>query len=549
MTHPLRDYQTDMVDAFNRAARRGHKAMYGVLPTGCGKTRVASELIAGTVERGNRVLWVVHTRELVAQAAEAIAARLGETATVGVVMAEQDQCTADVVVGSIQTLRSDRLDRVHDANPIRRLIIDECHHVTPDNTYAGLVQRMPEGTVTIGITATPFRADTKVMQEVLPHCAYERTIPDMIQDGWLCDLRYRQVAIDALDLSEARMSRKLGELDFAMRDLAPAVERPDVIESTVYETIEHLVDGRPALCFAASVAHARDLAACYNRAGYAAAAVWGDQPKDERAEVLRQWRAGRIQVVTNCAVLTEGFDFPEISTVIVARPTMSVSLYTQMIGRGTRLAEGKDDCVIVDITGRMPARAVPIDLADIVGEDLDEPAADGTAKVRKPKDKDKHGFAVHALRDPYGKARWSWTEHPHHPGVWFAPVASDLTCILAPDPKGSGLYCPYVIPVVNWRVEQPQRASSDWVPRRQAIADLEATLARANRVQKSLAHRDKAWRSEIATEKQMGLLKRMDGNLYKVAYADRWSKGDVALAITAVQITKAVGAVTKANAA
>lgn len=534
---PLRDYQSDMVRSVRRAIARGHRRMYCALPTGCGKTRVASELVASSVEGGRRVLWLVHRRELVQQAADAISARLaGMDATVGIVMASQDDSGADVVVASVQSLRPERLDAV--GTDIPRVIIDECHHVTPGSMYQQILDALDDPVV-VGITATPYRADRLNMEDVLPYCAFDRDIPAMIQAGWLCDLRYKQVNIAGLDLTDVKMSRRLGEVDFSTKELAPHVERDDVVYDTIEKTIDE-IGTRPTVVFAASVAHAKRLAELYGYGGVPSAAIYGDMLDTERRAILADWRRGALQLVTNCAVLTEGFDYPDISCVVMARPTLSVGLYTQMIGRGTRLAQGKDHCLVLDITGRMPARAVAVDLADIVGENLTFTGDDGEEQVIEVSRKEKEeGMRPHALRDPYGKSRFAWTHHPHFDGVWFTPCGEKTNAVLIPDPGGSGLYHAYL-------AEQRGRdwvfhvASYEMAPRRQAIADLEATLAKSGRVAATLGHASKKWRSDAATPQQLKMLGTLDGDLAKSAKEGNWSKGDVSLAIGAVYLRSGI---------
>lgn len=542
----LRPYQRIMLDALARDIDQGKRGMYAVLPTGCGKTRVGAELIGEMLP--HRSLWVVHTRELVHQAADAIRANLENfrfqmgaitrRPTVGVVMADNDECEADVVVGSIQTLRSER--RLASLRRISGVcIIDECHHVTKDNTYADLAHYVQDEwkTPVVGLTATPFRGDNKAMQDMLPHCSFERSIADMIREGWLCDLVYRQVTIEGLDLSDVRMVRKLGEADFNERDLAPKVESYDVIAQTVRETAPIIKQrGVPSLAFCTSVAHAQQMANAYRSQGLRSHAVWGAQPKDERDSVLKMWRAGAIDVVTNCAVLTEGFDFPQIGTLVIARPTTSVALYTQMVGRGTRIVDGKSECMILDITGRMPARAVRVSLDDLVGENLSEESENGEITLER-KRLNAARPRVHALRDPYGRARFAWTQHPLVAGVWFTPIADGIRAVLLPAPTGVGLYRAFL-----WRRDMPslQQAGAEFVPRRQAIADMEASLARARITSKALSYRNKKWRDELPTGKQLQLLARRHPALHRAAVAEKWSKGDVSLAIDAIEITQRV---------
>ena len=534
--YELRDYQSLMLNAIRHSMAEGYTGIYGVLPTGCGKTRVASELVRYALPK--RSIWLVHTRELVQQAADALRENLRDASvqlgpitrrpTVGVVMADSDECESDVIVASVQTVRNPA--RFNRLGRLGLCVIDECHHITGDNSYAAIVATLQAQSPLpiVGITATPFRSDAKAMQEILPHCAFERTIADMIRDGWLCDLVYEHVGVGSLDLSDVKMVRKLGELDYSERELVTKVEAPNVVIETVEKTAQRIKDrNAPALAFCTSVNHAHMLARAYNLAGLRAAAVYGAQPKEDRAEILSKWRNGAIDIVTNCAVLTEGFDFPQIGTLVIARPTTSVGLYTQMVGRGTRISGDKQDCLILDITGRMPARAVAITLDDLIGEDLSETTEDGAAVIKRDLLKSARP-RVHALRDPFGRARFAWTQHPTVSNVWFAPLNAGIHAALLPEPTGSGLYRPFLA----FREQAGlQAAGSEYVTRRQAIADMEASLARARITSKALSLSNRKWRNELPSSKQIDMLRRFDRNMAQLAISERWSKGDLSLAI------------------
>ncbi len=529
----LRDYQTAMVDAV-LAASPQHPRQYAVLPTGCGKTRAGAAILAHFHAAGRRSLWIVHTRELVHQAAEVIAGLI-PTASVGIVMATSDETDADIVVASVQTLRSQNRSAavLNGRSPLDGVcIVDECHHVTSKNSYAGIIEDL--SIPVVGITATPFRADSEEMQSVLPHCAYERSIMDMIDGGWLCNLNYRPVPITDLDLTDAKLVRKLGDRDFADSYLAPKVQSAQVVNELIAGTAQTIKDrGAPALVFATNVAHAQQLAAAYARAGISSGVVYGDQDRAVREQTLDDWRERRIQLVTNVAVLTEGFDFPDIGTLIIARPTTSVALYTQMVGRGTRIAQGKNECMILDMTGRMPARYRTISLDDMIGEEASETDANGDVilrrQVRNPNAPKR--IRMRALKDPYGRSRFAWTQHPVIDSVWFAPIGKDVRAVLVPH-GDSGLFVPHVFMDRDVTI-----AAGDPVPRRQAIADMEATLAKSHIRVKALSTATSSWRSEMPSDKQLGLLFRMSSVLGTQAKGGGWTKGEVSLAIDALMIT------------
>jgi len=249
------------------------------------------------------------------------------------------------------------------------LLIDEAHHAVPGSAYAQILGALEaaspdERLVAIGCTATPYRSDTKSMLSLLSTCAFVREIPQMIREGWLAPLTWVPLVLD-LDLASLPLTQT-EEPDYAPEALTRTLLRTAVMQELVRQVAPHL-EQRPTLVFAASVEHAQQLASLFCQAGRSAVAVSWHLRQSHREQIYADWRAGHIQIVCNCSLLTEGFDFPAIAALVIARPTRSPGLYVQMLGRGTRTAPGKRDCLVIDTRLRMkvsPSSETPLSLVE-----------------------------------------------------------------------------------------------------------------------------------------------------------------------------------------
>jgi superfamily II DNA or RNA helicase len=383
----LRDYQREAVASVLRLRKEGLRRLVVHLPTGAGKTVIFSEL-ARMARRP--VLVLAHRTELIEQAADKLRQALGPAAA-GQVAVEQAgaraPADAKVVVASIRSLHEARLARVLAERRFGLVVYDECHHATADankGVLAALGCFDPDwdGTL-LGFTATPARADGVGLDTVFEAVACSRTLPQMIAAGWLAPLRGFRVAT-AADLTPVAPTRA----DLELEALAEAVDVEDR-NALVARTIQELARDRRTLAFCVTVNHARRLAASLRAIGVPAGYVHGEMPADERARALAAFREGRVQVLTNVGVLTEGFDDPGVSCVAMARPTRSQALYVQCVGRGTRLHPGKRDCLVLDFVDASDLDLVtlpvlygmPRDL-DLLGEDPDE-AAEALGQLRQ----------------------------------------------------------------------------------------------------------------------------------------------------------------------
>ena len=353
----LRDYQDRAVSA-TVAAIDDRPIL--VAPTGAGKT-VMGVAIARRLDAAT--LWVAHRRELVAQAAAAVREAGGEC---GVILAGERPCPeAPIQVASIQTLARRELPH-HDI-----VVIDECHHATAAS-YARVLDR-PR---VLGLTATPFRLDGKG----LGSAGFRRFVvaahtDDLCADGTLHSPRV--FAAPPPDLSEVKITA--GDFNLGALSRSDAVK---ALTGKIVDTWRKRADGRRTVAFAIDVSHAETIAANFRTAGVPAEVVHGTMPKDARAAVLARLASGATKVVANCMVLTEGWDLPALEVAVVARPTASLQLHLQMIGRIMRACDGKDGAVVLDHAGNYH-RHGPVTKRHVFSlEDRVRPATDGEAPVR-----------------------------------------------------------------------------------------------------------------------------------------------------------------------
>tara|TARA_R110002012_G_scaffold45866_6_gene121607 strand:- start:79 stop:1683 length:1605 start_codon:yes stop_codon:yes gene_type:complete len=348
MSIALRPYQEDAVAAARQTWKSTRSALV-VLPTGTGKTITALSIVAKAREKGFRVLWLAHRQELLTQPAKAFGAVWPDLADdIGIVRATQNDFGAGIVFASIDTVRNPtRLAEVLSAGPPMLVVCDEAHHSMArswQSVLTAIDEAAEKAPFRLGLTATPERTDSKHLGKMWD-IAYSYSMMDAMDEGYLVPITPVTEYLEDLDLSEVA-----GTADYNAEELAKALLAASVVEHTVDAMNRH-GSGRRALLFTASVEQARLTADGLNEAGWRAAFVSGETPTDERADALRRFEAGDINVICNCAVLTEGTDLPVADCIVVARPTRSKPLYIQMIGRGLRLSPGKDDCLVIDLSG------------------------------------------------------------------------------------------------------------------------------------------------------------------------------------------------------
>ena len=314
-------------------------------------TAISANLMAHHGFRG-KLLFAIHMETLAVQAANAMQ-KWNPNARVAVEMANSYAdmdgfYPPDIIVASIPTLGRKGSDRIKRFNPadFSAVIQDECHIGISDSfkrvyQHFGLLEPNPEGPLFLGITATPNRTDGKGLKELFDMIVFDMGIVDGIEKGWLCDLRgYRVDGHAKLDKVHTRAG------DFAQDELSDEVNTPERNAIIVKEWYK-VAFGKRTLAFTVDVQHALDLAEAFRVHGIGAKAVWGDDP--DRHQKILEHKTGKIDVLCNCAVLSIGYDDPHIQCIISAAPTKSHLRYTQQIGRGTRIADGKQECIVIDV--------------------------------------------------------------------------------------------------------------------------------------------------------------------------------------------------------
>ena len=373
----LSDYQNEAIAAAMQYGRSGRKRALIVLPTGTGKTIIFCAMAATA---SKKVLVLAHREELLKQTLE----KIHETDSSLTATLEQAgnriDFKAKIIVASVQTLARSplRLRSLHPQN-FSLVIVDEAHHATARSyidilSHFGLMPRFDtitapdnmtkrewqqhashlmvewdspgqEAPFLCGFTATPHRSDGKALGFIFDEIVYSKSMIEMMKDGWLIPIRGVRVGTEE-DISKVK---KRGG-DYAVRELSAVVNTEDRNELAVHSYQRH-ADNRSTIVFAVDVEHAIEITRCFTENGLRAEYVVGARSRmaRDREDIIAEFRSGELPILVNCQVLTEGFDNPRVSCIIMARPTSSSLLYTQMIGRGTRIAEGKKDLLVIDL--------------------------------------------------------------------------------------------------------------------------------------------------------------------------------------------------------
>lgn len=336
MGQELRPYQQLARDHIHAEWENGHTRTLLVLPTGTGKTIVFASVAADQVRAGDRVLILAHRGELLEQAADKLQRSTGLVSAVEKADATCLNTWFRVVVGSVQTLqRTARLERFpHDY--FGTIIIDEAHHAITDG-YRRILDYFGDAKV-LGVTATPDRGDMRNLGEVFDSLAFEYKLTDAIKEGYLCRIMAQTIPLK-LDISSVTMSGG----DYAVGDLGTALD--PYLEQIAAEMAQRC-KGRKTVVFLPLIKTSQKFRDLLNSHGFRAAEVNGQST--DRKEVLADFDAGKYNVLCNSMLLTEGWDCPSVDCVVVLRPTKVRSLYSQMVGRGTRLSPGKSDLLLLD---------------------------------------------------------------------------------------------------------------------------------------------------------------------------------------------------------
>ncbi|MDD6489285.1 MAG: DEAD/DEAH box helicase [Clostridia bacterium] len=332
----LRPYQEEARSAVFDQWEQGFKKTLVVLPTGCGKTIVFAKITEDCVRKGQRVLILAHRGELLDQAADKLYKSTGLKSSVE---KAENSCLNSwyrVVVGSVQTLMREKRLAHFSTDYFDTIIIDEAHHCISDS-YQKILNHFDNAKV-LGVTATPDRGDMKNLGSVFESLAYEYTLPRAIKEGYLSPIKAITIPLK-LDLTG--VSTQAG--DFKASDIDTALD--PYLYQIADEMLNYCKD-RKTVVFLPLVKTSQKFRNILNSKGFKAAEVNGESP--DRAEILKDFDEGKYNVLCNSMLLTEGWDCPSVDCVIVLRPTKVRGLYCQMVGRGTRLCEGKTELLLLD---------------------------------------------------------------------------------------------------------------------------------------------------------------------------------------------------------
>lgn len=404
MTHELayRPYQRQTIDAIQSDWAAGCSDVMITVATGGGKTVIFLGLLAETLHQHphKRCLIIAHRNELIDQPIERLAMFWPHLRSrSGIVMAGQDECDKQIIVATVQTLNAKgRLERILAHGPIDYLVTDECHHA-PANTYVQVYECLREANPNlrhVGVTATPLRADGEGLRKVYEKESAHYGIKELVRLGFLAPPRWLGIKT-GISLKGVSSNGGGEDRDFNQRQLASIFETDNCFELVV-ESHKKYAAERPSICFTVSVEGAHDLAKKFNEAGIPAAAADGTTPKPERKQIINDFRAGRLQVLCNVGLWTEGLDLPELSCVHMVRPTQSDGLYAQCIGRGLRILPGKEDALILDYLPK-DTRNIAL-LGDMLGVEVKK-----SAYIKADDDEDDEGEVLGGFVFD-GEVRW-----------------------------------------------------------------------------------------------------------------------------------------------
>ena len=427
----LRDYQREAIDAVFAAWAGGMQRPAIVLPTGAGKTVVFASLIkefrsaparAMAPNRGLRVIVLAHRDELVDQAIAKIRA-IAPDLNVGKVKAQDRQTAADVMVCSVQTISRDKplqeiKDWEQDVGPVGLIITDECHHAAAAS-YKKIYDAFPDA-LQLGVTATMARGDGMGLGSVWEDVVYKRSILNLISKGHLTDVRTKRIDLESLSMAGVKVG--MGDWQAAALGDALMESKFDTVIADAYK--EH-AGKRQGIVFTPTVETAEAAMQALASAGIPSAMVDGTTPREQRQQIYEKFRTGKVQVLANCMVLTEGFDAPWAEVAVIARPTKNESLYVQMVGRVLRPWPEKKEALVLDLVGASSNKLrTLIDLEPGAVQELRDGESLAEAVVREAEAKNAKvpaGSLAFELKvrdvDSFGASSVAWCRSPK--GVMF----------------------------------------------------------------------------------------------------------------------------------
>ena len=343
MNDTLRDYQQEMKLRLFKEWEL-HRSVMVQMPTGTGKTHLLAAIVREFLRgSGSRVWIVAHRRELVEQIVETVS-RHG--------MSKED---GRVRVMSIQWLSRNRKSMDEEPDLI---VIDEAHHALAE-TYRILWENYPEARK-LGMTATPCRLNGKGFTDLFDSLIASWTVAEFIGKGWLSSFDYVSIRANSREQRLIDSLKKRGaDGDYQVKEMNEVLNR-EISIGRLYESVERYARGKKGIVYAVSIAHARRIAACYSAHGLEAVAIDSRTPASERRELVEDFRRGKVKVLVNVDIFSEGFDCPDVEFVQLARPTLSLAKYLQQVGRGLRKSDNKESCMLIDNVGLHRIFGLPV---------------------------------------------------------------------------------------------------------------------------------------------------------------------------------------------
>ena len=351
----LRDYQSDICsrvsDAFDK-----HRSVMVQMPTGTGKTMVLAELVKRLMmkDEGIRILIVAHRRELIEQI-KATVKRMGLNADNQLSVINNQT----IIVESIQTI-SRRIATIEFAPSL--VVIDEAHHALA-KTYKMMWDAWPDARF-LGLTATPCRLNGKGFTDLFDVLVQSWDIPTFIKEKWLATYDFVSIKADSRTQQLISSLKKRGaDGDYQVKEMDAMLNKRPSIER-LYNCVTEFARNRKGFVYAINIDHARSIAEHYQSKGVNAVAIDSHTPVKERERIISSFRSGELQVLVNVDIFSEGFDCPDVEFIQLARPTLSLAKYLQMVGRGLRPSKGKKNCMIIDNVGLYRVFGLPSQIWD-----------------------------------------------------------------------------------------------------------------------------------------------------------------------------------------
>jgi len=502
----LRPYQTESINRILASYEQNkHSSELLVLPTGSGKTVIFSQIIHHLSEKyGVNALVIAHRDEILDQSADKYR-MVKPDAIIGKVGSGIHEYGGEVTVASIQTIsRPEHLKRLQSIG-YGLVITDEAHHSQAES-YQKVYEVLPDAFHLL-VTASPDRLDGKPLLDGKKPL-YEASIIDLAthEPAYLCDMRAIPIQTN---LSLDGIHTQAG--DFKIDELEAAVDTAER-NQLIVQKYQQYASGRRAACFAVTVEHAEHITEAFNDAGIASGVVVGTTPLPERKKLYKAFRDGSVRVLTTVNVLSEGWDEPLCDCIIMARPTQSRALFVQAIGRGLRLAPGKQDCIILDITDNcLKHRLEPQNLRKILGKHLNDEESLLEALAREKSEVTVSVHQERKLKEQRNKdielnllVKLDWLQERN--GMFVLTVGSAKHRIaLVPDAYGEmysvwARLSPFYEPQL-WL----ENAPLDWC---QSFAEKRARLLLSDAKNAVLIDRNASWRSLPAKDTQLERLER-----------------------------------------